>query len=179
MSVASTRRCRRAGGGDGEHAAAGAEIEDARRGGVAARRLANPIERQQTAARGAVMAGAEGERRLDLDADAVGGNAGAIVRAVHDEAAGGDRRLRPARLSRTQSFGATRSKRSALAAAWPGRGRNQRPYASPYRAARESEWLRAIALAGIDKADGNLLAGKALRDQIRDPSRRLFDRLLE
>ena len=54
--------------------------------------LAQPVEREQAAARGAVMAGAEGERRLDLDADAVGRHAGAVMRAVHDEAAGRDRR---------------------------------------------------------------------------------------
>ena len=35
------------------------------------RRLARVVERQQAAARGAVMAGAEGQRRLDLDADVV------------------------------------------------------------------------------------------------------------
>jgi hypothetical protein len=37
------------------------------------------------------MAGAEGERGLDLDADAVGRNAGTVVRAVYDKAAGRDR----------------------------------------------------------------------------------------
>ena len=37
------------------------------------------------------MAGAERQRRLDLDADAVRRNAGAIMRAVNDEAAGVDR----------------------------------------------------------------------------------------
>ena len=40
------------------------------------------------------MTGAEGERRLDFDADAVWRNAGAVVRAVHDEPAGRDR-LKP------------------------------------------------------------------------------------
>ena len=54
-------------------------------------RLAQRVEREQAAARGAVMAGAEGERGLDLDADPVGRHAPAIMRAVHDEAAGGDR----------------------------------------------------------------------------------------
>ena len=49
------------------------------------------VERQQAAAGGAVMAGAEGGRGLDLDADAMAGHAGAVVRAVHDEAPGGDR----------------------------------------------------------------------------------------
>ena len=56
-----------------------------------ATRLANTIERQQTAACGAVVAGAEGERRLDLDADPVRRDPRAVVGAVHDKAAGGDR----------------------------------------------------------------------------------------
>ena len=38
------------------------------------------------------MAGAEGERRLDFDADPVDRDAGAVVGAVHDKTAGGDRR---------------------------------------------------------------------------------------
>jgi hypothetical protein len=37
------------------------------------------------------MAGAEGKCRFDLDADAVLGNARAIMRAMHDKAAGFDR----------------------------------------------------------------------------------------
>ena len=60
-------------GGDGEHAGAGAEIENPRwrEAGVCAclHRFAESVEREQAAAGGAVMAGAEGERRLDLDAD--------------------------------------------------------------------------------------------------------------
>ena len=43
---------------------------------------------EKTAARGAVMAGAEGESRLDLDPDVIGADAGAIVRAVNKKAAG-------------------------------------------------------------------------------------------
>jgi hypothetical protein len=50
-----------------------------------------PVEREQASARGAVVAGAEGQRRLDLDADAVGSNARAVMRAVHHEASGLDR----------------------------------------------------------------------------------------
>ena len=64
------------------------------------------------------MAGAEGERRLDLDAERVCRDAGAVVGAVHEKAAGGTG-ARPARLSRTQSVAATRSKRSVLAAHEP------------------------------------------------------------
>ena len=81
--------------------------------------LCQIVERQQTAARGAVVAGAEGERGFDLDADLVGLDAGAVVRAVHDEAAGAhrlsDRRGFPA----TQSAGATGSMVSAAAAVSP------------------------------------------------------------
>jgi hypothetical protein len=53
--------------------------------------LHNPIQRQQAAARGAVVAGAEGERGFDLDADPVRRDRGAVMRAVHREAAGRDR----------------------------------------------------------------------------------------
>ena len=51
----------------------------------------NPIQRQQAPPRRAVMAGAEGERGLDLDADAVGRDRRPVVRAMHREAAGDDR----------------------------------------------------------------------------------------
>ena len=49
------------------------------------------IEQQQAAARGAVMAGAERQRRLDLDAELVGRHFGAVMLAVHDEPPGADR----------------------------------------------------------------------------------------
>ena len=76
------------------------------------RSLQQSVQRQQAPARGAVMAGAEGERRLDLDADPVRRERRAVVRAVHREAAGRDRlqigeargdpvlRARPSRTSR-------------------------------------------------------------------------------
>ena len=73
-------------GGDGEHAGAGSDIENAPRRFL----LGDGVERQQAAARGAMMAGAEGERGLDLDADAMRGNLVAVMRAVNDEAAGID-----------------------------------------------------------------------------------------
>jgi hypothetical protein len=53
-------------------------------------RRGNGVERQQASARGAVMAGAEGERGLDLDADPMRRNAVPIMRAMDDEAAGLD-----------------------------------------------------------------------------------------
>jgi hypothetical protein len=78
------------GGGDGKHAGPGADVEH----GV---RLAPPpdlhdaIEREQTSAGAAVMAGAEGQRRLDLDGNAVDPDAVAVMRPMHHEAAGFDR----------------------------------------------------------------------------------------
>ena len=56
------------------------------------RRLSSAVEMQKTAARRAVMAGAEGEPRLDLDADIVGADARPIMGAVDDKAPGPDRR---------------------------------------------------------------------------------------
>ena len=82
-------------------------------------RPANVIEREETAARRAVMAGAEGERRLDLDADTIWRH------ARRDHARRGRRsgRRRPASVRpgsrRTQSLAATVSKRSAFAASEP------------------------------------------------------------
>ena len=73
----------RQGGGDGEHAAAGAEIENAPL--PREPRPANPIEREEAAARRAVVASPEGERRLDLDPDPVGRNAGTIMGAVNEK----------------------------------------------------------------------------------------------
>ena len=46
------------------------------------------IEQQQAAARGAVVAGAERQRRLDFDAELVGRHPLAVMLAVHDEASG-------------------------------------------------------------------------------------------
>jgi hypothetical protein len=51
-------------------------------------RFANPVERQQAAARGAVMPGAERQRRLDLDAELVRRHPRAIMLSVHDEPPG-------------------------------------------------------------------------------------------
>ena len=76
----------RLGGGDRQHAGAGAEIEHAAR----MPGLQHVIEQQQAAARGAVVAGAERQRRLDLDGELVGRDPLAVVLAVHDEASGRD-----------------------------------------------------------------------------------------
>ena len=87
MSLARMLFVQRLGRGNRQHAGAGAEIEHAAR----APGLQDMVEQQQAAPGGAVMAGAERQRRLDLDAELVGRDAVAVVLAVDDEAAGGDR----------------------------------------------------------------------------------------
>ena len=69
---------------DRQHAGAGAEIEHAAR----TPRFQDMVEQQQAAARGAVVAGAERQRRLDFDAELVGRDPLAVMLAVHDEASG-------------------------------------------------------------------------------------------
>ena len=78
----------RLGGGDGEHARAAADVDDALRPAA----LEQPVEMNEAAARGAVMAGAEGEPRLDLDADVVQANPRAIMAPMDEKAPGPHRR---------------------------------------------------------------------------------------
>jgi len=72
---------------DRQHARAGTDVEYAPRPPPPGQR----VERKQAAARGTVVAGAEGERGFDLDADGVHRHAPAVMRAMHDEAAGAHR----------------------------------------------------------------------------------------
>jgi hypothetical protein len=88
------------GGGDGENAGAGADVEDASpmpasrgggrvvRGAAATPILGNAVKRKQASTGAAVMAGAEGKSGLDLNADLVGSNAAPMIRAMDDKAAG-------------------------------------------------------------------------------------------
>ena len=82
------RHAENLGGGDRKHARAGADIEDTPGPLTAARQR---IQCQQAAAGGAVMTCAECGGRLDFEADAMARHPRAVVRAVHDEAAGRDR----------------------------------------------------------------------------------------
>ena len=60
--------------------------------------LQRPVDRREAALRRAVMAGAEGERRLDLDAGLVGLHTRAVMRSMDDKAA--DRHRRETREAR-------------------------------------------------------------------------------
>src|SRR5581483_4021579 len=74
---------------DRQHARTRSDVEDARAGREAPQ---DSIESGQASARGAVMTGAEGERGLDLDADAVAAQPRAMVPAMDEKTSGCDRR---------------------------------------------------------------------------------------
>ena len=141
-----------------------------------AQRLAEPIERQQAAARGAVMAGAEGERRLDLDADAVGRDAGAIMRAVHDEAAGRDRR-QSGEASRDPVLRRDALEAERLGGRGAGRGAASARSASSSGGARKWIATRQRPRAGIHKADGDIRRRQSSRQTRRRPARAIVHRL--
>ena len=118
------------------------------------------------------MAGAEGERGFDLDADAVDRNAGAVVRAVHDKAAGRDR-LQPGKAFATQSAAAMRLEAQRACRRGAAGHCRQRAHACLRRPARPKIQRHApVARPGI-QADGDIIA-KTLGDQIGKLPRRLF-----
>ena len=77
----------RLGGGDRQYPGPGAEIEHAAR----PMRLQDVAEQHKAATGGSVVAGAEGERGLDLDAELVRDHFRSIMLAVEDETAGMNR----------------------------------------------------------------------------------------
>ena len=99
-----------------KHAGAGADIEHI----ANAPAFRQIIQREEAATGRAVMTGAESEGGFDLDADVVGSQVGAVMRAMNDEAARRAPASSPARLLATQSAAGTRSMLSASAAASPG-----------------------------------------------------------
>ena len=72
------------GGGDGEDAGAGADIEDTAR----MLPLGEAVERDEAAARGRVMGGAEGKACVDLEGEPAGRHIAAVMAPMHKEAAG-------------------------------------------------------------------------------------------
>jgi len=119
------------------------------------------------------MAGAEGERGFDLDADAIERYTGAVMGAVHDEAAGGDGSqsgeafAHPIR--RRDALEAQRFGRNVAC----GRGGQRANYFFVGRGAKMYRHPPA-ASADIHKAHGSFVGRKALGDKIGDSARRLF-----
>ena len=129
--------------------------------------LEPPIERQQASARRSVMAGAEGERRLDLDADAVGWNARAVVRPVHQEAPGRDR-LEPG-----EARGHPVARRDRLDDEIPRRrrARNGRHELTQRGRVRRSGKMRLDAPAAVRLLEGrHRRIGADLGQRIRQPA---------
>ena len=142
MSQATTRRAQTFSRRDRQHAGAGAEIEHAPR----APPLRQSIERQQAAARGAVVAGTESKRRLDFDADGVDRHPRAVMGAVHDKAAGAYG-AKPARLCATQSVSASASKAQRLRRLIARGQRDQRAHRGLIR--RGAEMHRHLPAAAV------------------------------
>jgi hypothetical protein len=68
--------------------------------------LPDLVQRQQAAARGAVMTGPKGKRRLDFDPDPVRRDTGAVMRAMDGKAPGRDGLEFAQTCRATQSFAA-------------------------------------------------------------------------
>ena len=158
-----------AGRRDGKHPRAGAEVEDA----PSWKRFADAIKRQQAAARGAVMAGAESQRGFDLDADAIVRDAGAVMGAVHDEAAGADGS------QSGKAFAHPILRRHALEAQRFGGGvarcrGGQRAYCFLIGRSPKMDRHPPAAGADIHSADSGFVGRKALCKKIDDVVRRLF-----
>jgi hypothetical protein len=123
------------------------------------------------------MAGTESERGLDLDADAVDRDAAAVVHAVHDKAAGRDRR---------QSGEAFADpvlrcdfRKGERAAGFAARGRfgqrSQRRLIGRLVEMHDHAPAALIGkLAGIDQADSDFSHGQALGKEACGAPRRLF-----
>ena len=175
--------------GDGKHAGACADVEHAgfssapaaergrvRRLALAPSSLRERVKRQQAAARGAVMAGAEGERRLDLNADLVRPHAGATVRPVHDEPTGLDRReafeafAHPVR-------GRERLEPQRIGCRRAGGGRDQRPHGRFVGSIAEIQREDPAAVGLLEGGSRDLFRIEALGQHIADvPCRRPIGR---
>ena len=121
------------------------------------------------------MAGAEGERRFDFDADAVDRNAGAVVRAVDDEAAGGDRP------QSGQAFAHPVGLFHVCKAEHPGGLRTGgRTDCGAHRffvdAPAEMDGDLPAAAAGVEQTHGESLCVEQLRQAVGDAMRGLFVR---
>src|SRR6202451_337118 len=119
------------------------------------------------------MAGAESQRRLDLDADTIEGDAGAVMGPVHDEAAGNDGS------QSGEAFAHPIFCRDTLEVQRFGRGvpcrrRDQSMNYLLIGCGTKMHRHAPAAGADIHKADGNFVGGKSLGGEIGDPMSRLF-----
>jgi hypothetical protein len=135
-------------------------------------RFTNRIQRQEAAARRAMMAGAEGLRRLDFDADPTA-RAAAIMRAVDDKTPGRDR-LQAEETFRHPIFGGDARKAERVGDAGAhGRGR-QIAHRRLVNRTAEVERDPPLTLALIHKSHHRLVGKERLGKPVGDALRRLF-----
>ncbi len=131
-------------------------------------RFAQRVQREQTAARGAVMAGAKRQRRFDFDADAIARNKRAVVPAMNDETSGDDRRQ-----AGETGVGPVRSldlfEAQRLRRVGPCRGRNQPAQGFPIRRVLEIDRHIPQSAARLGERGRDVVAVEGLGDDRGDP----------
>jgi hypothetical protein len=150
---------------DRQHAGAGSDVEDGTRAGRA------PLERQEAAARGAMVAGAEGERGFDLDRDAVSPHIVTMVCRVNDEAAGRDRpQAFEACLHPVPGQGCL--ERDRMGGVGPGRERDQSAHGGLVRRLAKMDGDAPAARSVLARPRDRRQRVKAFGRRIDDPPRR-------
>jgi len=119
------------------------------------------------------MAAAEGERGLDFDADAIDGNAPAIMRAMHDKAADGDRRKSGEALPHPVR-GGHGLERQRVRRIGTGGVCDQRAHRVFAERSRTINCHLPAAVAGVGEAHGGVVHRHNLGDGIGDPPRGFF-----
>jgi hypothetical protein len=117
------------------------------------------------------MAGAEGERSLDLDADAAHRDARARMRPMHDETARVDRRETFQALAHPVG-GRERLERERIRCRRARRRRDQRPHRRLVRPLAEMEGHRPASVRLLERSCGHLLGIEAFGDGVTHTSRR-------
>src|SRR5262245_38585735 len=117
------------------------------------------------------MAGAEGERGLDLDTDAVYSDARARVRPVYDETPGVDRRETFQALAHPVG-GRERLEYERVRGRRAGRRRDQRPHRRFIRPLAEMEGQRPASVRLLERRRGHVLRIEAFGDGVTRTSRR-------
>jgi hypothetical protein len=117
------------------------------------------------------MAGAEGERSFDLDADAARRDARARMRPMHDETAGVDRREAFKALAHPIG-GRERLEHQRIRRGRAGRRRDQRPHRRLVRPLAKMEGQRPASIRLLERRRGHLLASEAFGDGVTHASRR-------
>src|SRR5215468_2883494 len=120
-----------------------------------------------------MMASAEGQRGLDLDAEPVWRRAAAIVCAVDDKAARHDR-FYPEETLRDPVLGGDALKAQSLGRSAAGRRHRQIAHQALVDFGTEVKCNAPLALTSIDKADRSALGKERLGKTIGEQLRRMF-----